>query len=452
MVEEVSRAHLAPGSLAAACTLGTVSAALGAGLELETEGGQTVRGNLFIGAVAPSGVGKGVASNAITAPFRNFENNLVAGWKTNVRPALAARAEVLGMNIKALKKRIAANKAMTNGDDDIAEMTRLKAALENVQLELVEPCLVTADATKEALALLLSRGKHEAVASICSEARGCLDVLCGRYNDMTDESIYTSSWSGDPYTIHRKCSPPVHLTRPCLTLLWLFQPDKLAMLLRNGAMTSSGLLARFLMLNTHAQPQLETGDRGVIDQAVEQAWGKLITDLATYFHQADRPFKICPTPVIKTLFREYKNSIIVRRRSGGDLADVNEYAARWCENAWRLTLVLHAAEHGQNASEQAVSDTTANKAITLMNWFAAQQLQILSAGREEKKSERMFALTDILEKQTNRSCTLRDLQRRHGFEAAEVMSLAKEHPNKLVVESVHPNGPGRTSKVVRLLL
>ena len=257
MAEEVGRAHLAPVSLSAACALGTVSAALGAGLELQTEGGQSVRGNLFIAAVAPSGVGKGAASNAITEPFRQFERDLVHAWKQNVKSDLSAREGVLEQEIKALKKRSAAKKDTTNRDDIIKEMKRLMEEQAGVREKLVTPCLITCDATKEALAYLLSAVKNEALASISSEARGCIDVLCGRYNKMTDESIFISGWSGDSITIHRKGSPPVQLRRPCLSLLWLFQPDKLQMLLGKDAMTSSGLLPRFLIVNTRAQPQQE---------------------------------------------------------------------------------------------------------------------------------------------------------------------------------------------------
>ena len=453
MAEEVARAHLAPVSLSAACALGTLSAALGGGLELETEGGQSVRGNLFIAAVAPSGVGKGAASNAITEPFRQFERDLVTAWKKDVRPALAARSDVLEQEIRALKKRSTAKKETTSRDDIIKELARLKEEQARVAEQLVPPCLITCDATKEALAYQLSVGKNEALASISSEARGCIDVLCGRYNSMTDESIFVSGWSGDSITIHRKGSASVLLLNPCLSVMWMFQPDKLQMLLGKDAMTSSGLLPRFLIVNTRAQPQEETADRPAISEAVRQGWTGLVTDLATVYHQTDNPSKIYPTSEIKELLRAYKNEIIRRRRFGGDLADVVEYAARWCENAWRLTLVLHAAEHGRNSSGQGLSLTTAQNAITLMKWFAKQQLQILSTGRAEKRLMRLYTLRDLLAEESNRTCTLRDLARRNGFSPDEVRAIADEYPDKLVIESSPPaSGPGRPSKVVRLLV
>ncbi len=365
-------------------------------------------------------------------------------------PGLSARAEILEKEIKALGKRIGSNKGEPDREDMTRQMTSLKGKQEKVKERLVAPCLITADATKEALAHLLAAGKNEALSSISSEARGAVDVLCGRYNKMTDESIYTSAWSGDSTTVHRRGSPPVHLLRPCLAVLWLFQPDKLEMLLSNDSMTSSGLLPRFLLFNTHAQPQHETSDRPGIDAAASHRWRELIADLATTFHQADAPAKICTQPQIKATFRAYKNEIVTHRLPGGDLADVNAYAARWCENAWRLALVLHAAERGKEAGKSGISQETADNAIKLMRWFAAQQLQILSASREDKKSARLIALVDMLGSKPDRASTLRDLRDRNKYDEHEIRALAAENPDKLVIEKIYPGGAGRPKVVVRL--
>jgi Protein of unknown function (DUF3987) len=453
MAEEVSRSKLAPLTLSAACALGTVSAALGAGLQLETEGEQTVRGNLFIAAVAPSGTGKGAASGDITAPFREFEQLQIDNWQKVERPAQQARAEVLEQQIKALKKQAAKIKEADAALEDLTNRLKtLKEEQGRVEKKLEQPCMIVGDATQEALTSKLWQGKNEALASISSEARNCVDVLCGRYSTKTDESIYISAWSGDPVTRNRMGSPPVILRRPCLALLWLFQPDKLEMLLESKAMTTGGFLPRFLVFDTKASPQEEPAQRSAVPPAVAKAWRDRITEITTTWHQADSPAILHPSVEVKEIMRNYKNDIVRRRKPGGELDDVGEYAARWCENAWRLIPVLHAAEHGARAMEQPVSERAAENAILLMKWFARQQLQILSSVRAKKKRDRLDQLIALLTVEAEHSLSLRLLKRDHNFTQEEVEFLASKYPDKLVIEDkAAPSGRGRPSRVVRTI-
>src|SRR5438046_9657983 len=79
------------------------------------------------------------------------------------------------------------------------------------------------------------------------------------------------------------------------------------------------------------------------------------------------------------------NAIVKRRRT--DLRDMNIYAARWNEQAWRIAVVLHAGLHGVRAHEHMIELDTAKRAIELADWFASQQLEILSAGREKARRQ-----------------------------------------------------------------
>jgi len=81
----------------------------------------------------------------------------------------------------------------------------------------------------------------------------------------------------------------------------------------------------------------------------------------------------------------HHNGIVKRRRA--DLRDVTTYAARWNEQAWRIAVVLHAAQHAGRAHEHKLEIDTANRAIELANWFALQQLEILSASRDKAGRE-----------------------------------------------------------------
>ena len=81
-----------------------------------------------------------------------------------------------------------------------------------------------------------------------------------------------------------------------------------------------------------------------------------------------------------------------------DLHDVNIYASRWNEQAWRIAVVLHAALHGAHAHEYKLELDTANRAIEIADWFAQQQVEILSAGREKARRELWDEVLSLLGK------------------------------------------------------
>lgn len=447
MVDEVCRAMLTPVALNAACALGTISAALGAGLEVATGGGCFLRGNLFLAVIAKSGTGKGRSFDAITYPWFELEIEAKHEWNSKIRPALESSILLHQRELEVLKKTIG-----RTGYDRVKvenEITRLITIIQSKEDQRREPCLTVSEATKEALAERLSHGENEALASMSAEARGCLDVLAGRYNRKTDESIYLSGYSGDKINVDRINRPSITLRRPCLTVLWLLQPDKMDEWLQISALTKSGLFGRFLPLNSWAEPEFEPENRHCISDEVKLQWRRLVEEIKIKFHDAPTPFKMQPSEIVGGVFRDYYNDTVRRRRHGGDMADVNEYGARWAENAWRLALVLHAGQHGKDSAMQAMSLNTANNAITLMKWFAEQQLDILSAGREKIKSDRFNDLTAVLSTKPNSACTLRDLKRRHNFKDHEIEALVRDNPDRLILQNTAHPGGGRPSEMVQ---
>jgi len=450
IAEEVSRSTLAPVSLSAACVLGTVSAALGAGVEIATGGGESLRGNLFIMAAAESGTGKSRAFNAVVAPLKEFERDLLMSWNDNHKPSLAAELLVLEQELNMRQKSGKGGKAQLDRDNLIKEIARLNKNIEVTKKKLVEPRLIVSDATKEALAIKLAHGKNEALASMNGEARGCIDVLCGRYNSMTDESLYLAGYTGDQLTIDRVNREQVLLQRPCLSLLWLFQPDKIDQLTGTEAFTAGGLMPRCLIFNSRARPQEEPVIRHPIPKIVSEMWRNLVVKLAENFHHRDIPVTIQTAPEAAELFREYHN-MIVQRRNDGDLNDVNSYAARWAENAWRIALVLHAGSYAESAINHELNADIARAAIAIMNWFADRQLQILSGAREQKRTERGTKLFNLLAGKPGMACTLRDLVRRNSYERGEIEAIVRDHPDQISIIKLQAVNGGRPTEIVRLI-
>jgi 5S rRNA maturation endonuclease (ribonuclease M5) len=452
MARQVASSALVPEVLAGLNVIGLLSAAIGAGLEVNSGGDRRTRANLFVMPVAASGTGKGQSFGAIAEPFLQREAERLAEWQRVDRPQ--ARADKAVAEARMARLTTDAKKPLTPEEKAslLSELAEVHGDIDRAERRMHEPVWTTEQATKEAIESLFAISTRETLASLSAEARGAVDVLMGRYREATDEGIFLAGYSGDPVKIHRKGSPPVMLAHPCLTVLWMLQPDKLRELLESAAMSESGMMPRFLIADTKAEPQEEPDERHCIPATVKSAWAELIHTLLDEYHEPDAKARVVqPEREATAMLRDFTNEIVKRRKRGGDLEDVSIYAARWAENAWRLALVLHAAEHAEDAWRENLSVATAGEALTLMRWFAAQQLRLLASGREDKLAKRLEKLREVLALKPDKLCNLSELERRHAFSAAEVQKLAAQFPAVLVIEKLSTGGSGRPPVVARLL-
>ena len=264
-----------------------------------------------------------------------------------------------------------------------AELKEKLAALEEVETKLRTPALSCEDVTGEKLAVLLAHN-GEQLASLSADALAIVNILLGRYNklDRTDEGIYLKAFTGDRCKVDRQTRESVLVESPCLAAVWLTQPDKLDSLLAERSLSEGGLIPRILGCHTRCEPQEIVKGAPEIPANVENNYADLVRGLIETYRLADNPFTIEPTSEAMEAMIAHHNAIVKRRR--GDLRDVTIYAARWNEQAWRIAVCLHAGLHGADAHEHMLELDTAKRAIELADWFAAQQLEILSASRAER--------------------------------------------------------------------
>jgi hypothetical protein len=373
-------------SLAGCCSLGILSAATGAGLQVRSGPNRVTRGNLYILPSAESGSGKSETSRHLAKPFLQFEAERLKAWKVEILPSLLAERDILESEIDNLKKQAGkADDAVERGEIR-SQLRRKRAALEEIEIKLRAPVLSCEDITSQKLAELLAHNAEQ-LASLSADAGEIVNVLLGRYNklDRTDESVYVKAFTGDYCKVDRKSSEPVLLQSPCLSALWLTQPDKLESLLAERSLSDGGLIPRILTCHTHCDAREIVKDAPEIPASVENDYTNLIRTLIETYRLADEPFTIEPTPEALEAMNAHYNGIVKRRRT--DLRDVTIYAARWNEQAWRIAVCLHAGLHGAQAHEHTLELDTAKRAIELADWFAAQQLEILSASRDKARRE-----------------------------------------------------------------
>jgi len=400
MARGIALAAQVPESLSGCCVLGISSASIGAGLQVRSGAQRLTRGNLFILASAESGTGKSESFRHAARPLFEYEREIIEQWKANTLPGLQAEKELLESEVNALKKNVGKGDSGIDREATRRELEEKKARLLELESAMQSPVLTVEDITNEKLASLLSK-RGEVLASLSADAGNIVNNLLGRYNKLgrTDESIYLKGYSGDYCRVDRIGRDPVVLHHPCLSVLWLTQPDKLDTLLGERSLTDGGMIPRLLTCHTNCQPAHITGDQQGIPSATLQGWDALVRELlAAYCHNSES-FTIEPTPAAMQLLTDHYNAIVDRRLS--DLMDITVYAARYTEQAWRISVDLHAARHGAQAHEHPLSKETALDAITLADWFAVEQQIILSGGRWRAKRDRqkevLLLLTDFPE-------------------------------------------------------
>jgi len=381
MARAIASTERTPVSLSGVCTLGFLSAAIGKGLDIQSGPDRHTRGNVYLLASAESGSGKSESFRHAAKPFNEFESALLEAWRSSTLPGLGAEKDILEAEIGKLKREAGNADGLDERGEIKAKLKEKKIALANIETLLHAPAITVEDVTTEKLAALLA-ANGETLASISPDAGAIVNNLLGRYSniDRTDESVYLKAFSGDFLRVDRQKNPePVLLKNPCLTALWLTQPDKLETLLGKKELTDGGLIPRLLVCHTNAEAlEIVDGATG-IPAEVSEAYRVTVRALLHAYRFAEEPRTIQPSPEALALMNKHFNEIVGRRR--GELRDVTSYAARWNEQAWRLAVCIHAGIHGGQAHEHKLDVETAARAIELADWFAAQQLEILSAGR-----------------------------------------------------------------------
>lgn len=433
--------------LACATVLGVISASIGAGLEVNTGGERRTRGNLYILGILESGTGKGETYTLAAEPFVAAEAEAIKRFDMSERPGLVADQKIAEVRSKKL-----CNEAAKEPDRHArAHLTQQFREAEEEFAEIqhrlnCSPKWKVGDVTKEKLAMILQGQPGEATASMSSEARGIFNVIKGKYSkDGGDEDLYCSAYSGDGVSYDRVGRPTVTLRRPCLTALWLVQPDSAQKAFGEDAFTESGLLPRFLVFDPKAEPQERTVQPAPIPPATKAAWAELVRSLTTYRQQGDNPKTVAVSAGAGDFMNKVECLNVRHRRRDGVLRDISTFVARWTENAWKLALVIHAARHGAKAHLAELDLTTAKAAVRVMNWFSDRQLEILSCGRTEKAKKRLNALVALLA-EAKGEISFGKLRHSHGFDEEEIKRLQSTFPNAFRIEERKPE-IGRPSLV-----
>lgn len=166
-------------------------------------------------------------------------------------------------------------------------------------------------------------------------------------------------------------------------------------------------------------------------------------------------YTITATPEARQRLEAYFNEIVDRRKAG-ELADVSQYASRWCEQSARLAIPLHVGLHGATAHQHPLDLETAENAVKLAKWFASQQLGLLAKGRHAAARKVQDEVLDLLDTNRERKgqdyTTAREVHRARitaTADAAKALLDRMEADGLLVGENITPPHGGKTTRIFR---
>lgn len=447
MGRAICRSERTPDSLAGCCLLGVLSAAVGSGLQVRSAPDRFTRGNLLIMASGESGSGKSETMRHAARPFLDLENQIIETWHHKKMPKLLAEKELLESEIANIKRR--KSSGPVERQDTLAELEEKRKVLMQIEAQLQPPALSVEDITVEALAVNLA-AQNECLSSLSADAGEIVNNLLGRYNklDRTDDGLYVKAWTGDRFKQHRVGRPPVVLKRPCLSGLWLTQPDKVETILSERALTEGGAIPRLLLCHTNCEPRPIVEGVAGIPEATAQAYSALVRGLVEAFRFASETTTVEVSAEAMKALNDHFNQIVARWHSG-ELHDVTSYAVRWTEQAWRIAVCLHAGRHGTEAGERKLSLETANAAIEIADWFSFRQLEILAAGRQAAREAKRIKVLELLGMRP-KGISARDVQRElHLARADEARSILDGMERDGLLKTMQVDTGGRPQHLYR---
>jgi hypothetical protein len=451
MAEAISNSVRVPLELSGPLVLGIVSGAIGKNLQLKSGADRMIRGNLYLLGIAESGTGKSSVLELAAEPIQTVERESLRFWEEITKPEIKAEIRILDREIKALEGMLSGRK---KGEVDRSklkkELTEKIARLEYWREKLQQPRIIVEDVTQEALGSLLARNAEQ-LFSLSADAGKTLQNLEGRYikeKGKSDDDIYVKAYTGDRCLVDRIGRDPVILDNPCLSLLWLIQPERAQRLLSNQDLRNGGFLPRCLLWDSQAEPTEEPEQDRPVPPDIRAAYNTLVKQLLSTYHDGECR-TIPASSIAREAIRKYYNRLVIRRRR--NLRDINSFVARWHEQAWRILVCLHAAAHGQKAHLCEIDQKHVDAAIQLADWFGDQQLRLLRVMRDSADQGALGKLMDLVTRTYQGKATLRDLERRHCYKREELERLCAKFKGQISIIREEPGEKGgRPSEVLQV--
>ncbi|MEV5711247.1 YfjI family protein [Actinoallomurus sp. NPDC052274] len=324
-----------PDLLAFAC-LAVLSICTGGHVYVEVKPGWTETLALYLAALADSSEKKTPALNLAAQPLRECETTLIEAK----RPEIEAKAQEIRITqaemAKAEQKAAGDKPGNARAEAEAARMRLLK--LGDVP---ALPRLLIRDATLEALSKVMAT-QGGRIGLLASEG-GLLKVAAGLYgnNGKANTDLLLEAYSGGPYTIDRSGGTNLHMPWTFLAIGLIMQPGILTGIeKKNPEFRENGLLGRFLYC-LPPPSESDTFDAPSIPLDVFNEYDRHIRDmLCELYPPMEGRFRVVLSEEARELFSAYYNEFAKRRKPGGDLHDIADWAGKFRGQLIRIAACL----------------------------------------------------------------------------------------------------------------
>ncbi|MGW1137616.1 DUF3987 domain-containing protein [Streptomyces zhihengii] len=355
-----------PVDLVAFAALATISTATGGRRRVQVKADWQESTALYLAALADSSEKKTPALNAAAAPLRAVEDELIE----IARPEVEATAQEIRITTARMSK---AEQNAANAPAD--KRTEAEADAEAARVKLVElgdspelPRLLVRDITLEALAKrMYEQGGR--IGSLASEG-GLFKVAAGLYgnNGKANTDLLLEAYTGGPYTIDRTGRASARMSHTFLALGLIVQPGIISGLEKqNPEFRQSGLLGRFL----YAKPgptDVDTFDSPPIPPHVSSAYDSRIRDLVKRVWSTQDVLTMELSSPARQAFGEFYNAFAQRRKPGGDLHEIADWAGKLRGQLIRIAACLALYE---DPGAREISHGRITSVLTMAPFFIA---------------------------------------------------------------------------------
>jgi Protein of unknown function (DUF3987) len=312
------------------------------------------------------------------------------------------------------------------------------------------PSIWTEDATLAGMrnSLALNSGQ---LSMISDDAGKALQNLLGEHSNLQkpEDNILLKGYSVSDVSVERAGIGSVFIPEVWISLFWLTQPDKLALLTESQWLKEGGFLARCLIARYACAPHVMSDD-SVSQELLDEYWQKWDRIFSTYrqgFLESGESKEIKVSDGARGLMKQWEKHIVGLRK--GTLSDFDLFSARWVENTWKLAGLLHVARNLEDAHKHPIRCSEIKRAIEIMEFFNREQLSLMHQSREEKHGDNLAKYTQLLAKKSG-EMTLGALKN-SGHNPDEVLAFARQNPSFFEVVESEDGKRGRPSVKIRLL-
>ena len=297
------------------------------------------------------------------------------------------------------------NNQLKDDGSNIDEVTlKLLAAEKNIVAIPPTPNLFTNNCTEERLFQLMDE-RNGCYSVMTSEGRNVFEALLGSHSkgDSNGDAIYLAGISGDVITRDRvggSDGPEQRIiTKPCLNVCAMIQPDLFNKVLANEGLKSSGAIARIWPIQPPSFVGSREEEENEEDLNISHLQNlndtiNLLLDSSTTYDKSEPHIARLSTESTEAR-RLFSNSIESSMKQGGKYADAKDVACKAVSQTCKLALVLHIAKKPEviKEKESEVDIETWNSAEKLGTWFLNSALSFRTIA---KQNSLLFDTCNIL--------------------------------------------------------